>query len=35
MKQFYETYNQLCLPDKALLQQKMQDVIEQDSSSTI
>lgn len=26
---------QLCLPDKALLQQKMQDVIELDSSSTI
>ena len=26
---------QLCLPDKALLQQKMQDVIEQDSSSMV
>ena len=26
---------QLCLPDKALLQQKMQDVIEENSSSTI
>jgi len=26
---------QLCLPDKALLQQKMQDAIEQDSTSNI